>query len=136
MIRLPGFTPREVDLAELDCGEVGRGVVHAAEGLRIAGEHGYAEIGWPQLTLLAWAAAALGQHERAARLLGTVEAALDLADQDASQPARGNRRLFMVPVDERWLAGLTTAPALAGSWSRLSVVTLRWLLPGGEAARQ
>jgi predicted ATPase/class 3 adenylate cyclase len=65
--------------AELDCGEVGRGVVHAAEGLRIAREHGYAEIGWRHLTLLAWAAATLGQHEQAARLLGAVEAALDLA---------------------------------------------------------
>jgi predicted ATPase/class 3 adenylate cyclase len=63
--------------AELDCGEVGRGVVHAAEGLRIAREHGYAEIGWRHLTLLAWAAAALGRPEQAARLLGAVEAALD-----------------------------------------------------------
>jgi predicted ATPase/class 3 adenylate cyclase len=65
--------------AELDCGEVGSGVAHAAEGLRIAREHGYAEIGWRHLTLLAWAAAALDRPEQAARLLGAVEAALDRA---------------------------------------------------------
>jgi predicted ATPase/class 3 adenylate cyclase len=65
--------------AELDCGEVGSGVTHAAEGLRIAREHGYAEIGWRHLTLLAWAAAALYRPEQAARLLGAVEAALDRA---------------------------------------------------------
>jgi len=89
--------PREGDLAELDCGEVGRGVVDAAEGLPIAREHGYAEIGWRHVTLLAGAADALGQHERAARLLGAVEAALDLADQDASQPARGEKPSFPDP---------------------------------------
>jgi hypothetical protein len=36
-------------------------------------------VGWRHLTLLAWAAAALGQHDQAARLLGAVEAALDRA---------------------------------------------------------
>jgi len=65
--------------AELDCGETSRGVRHAAEGLRIACEHAYAEIGWRHLTLLARGAAALSQHELAARLLGTVEAAFERA---------------------------------------------------------
>jgi len=65
--------------AELGCGETSRGVTHAAEGLRIAREHGYAEVSWRHQTLLAWGAAALGQAELGARLLGAVEAALDRA---------------------------------------------------------
>jgi predicted ATPase/class 3 adenylate cyclase len=65
--------------AALECGAARAGAAHAAEGLRIARRYGYPEVGWRHLTLLAWAAAALGQHDQAARLLGAVEAALDRA---------------------------------------------------------
>ena len=65
--------------SELECGAARAGAAHAAEGLRIARRYGYAEVGWRHLTLLAWAATALGHHQQAARLLGAVEAALDRA---------------------------------------------------------
>jgi predicted ATPase len=64
---------------ELDCGRTAQAVAHAADGLRIAREHGYAEVGWRHLTLLAWSATALGDAEAGVRLLGAVEAALDRA---------------------------------------------------------
>jgi predicted ATPase/class 3 adenylate cyclase len=62
--------------SELDSGQPWRAVAAAAEGLQVADEHRYAEVGWRHRTLLARAAAALGQPELAARLLGAVEASL------------------------------------------------------------
>ena len=65
--------------AELDCGRAAQAVGHAAAGLRIALEHGYAEVGWRHQTLLAGGATVLGDAVTGARLLGAVEAALDRA---------------------------------------------------------
>jgi hypothetical protein len=56
--------------AELDSDQARLGVLHATEGLRLAREHGYAEVGWRHWTLLAWGAAAGGQPETAATLPG------------------------------------------------------------------
>ncbi len=64
---------------ELDCGRAAEAVEHAAEGLRVAREHGYTEVGWRHQTLLAWGATALGDAVTGACLLGAVEAALDRA---------------------------------------------------------
>jgi class 3 adenylate cyclase len=58
-------------------GQAGGAVQHAAEGLRIALEHGYAEVGWRHRTLLAWGAMVLERPELGSRLLGAIEAALD-----------------------------------------------------------
>jgi predicted ATPase/class 3 adenylate cyclase len=88
--------------AELGCGETRRGVTHAAEGLRIAREHGYAEVGWRHQTLLARGAAALGQAELGARLLGAVEASLDRAGGKVGAGQGG-------PADRERARGLAVA---------------------------
>jgi hypothetical protein len=63
--------------AELGSGAAGSAASHSAEGLVIARKHGYNEIRWRHLTLLAWAAAILGETEQATRLLGAVEATVE-----------------------------------------------------------
>jgi len=79
--------------AELDSGQPRRAVTAATEGMWLADEHGYAEVGWRHRTLLAWAAAALAQPALAARLLGAVEASLERAGGTvgAGQGGRADR---------------------------------------------
>ncbi len=98
--------------AELDSGDITGGVYHAAEGLRIAAEHGYAEVGWRHRTLLAWGAAELGRPEIAARLLGAVEAALDRAGGKIGSGQGG-------PADRQRTRALATAAVGAQRFAEL-----------------
>lgn len=102
--------------AELGCGAAPAAADHAAEGLRIARQHGYAEVGWRHLTLLARAAAALGQPGLAACLLGAVEAALDRAGGKvgAGQGGPADRELARAAAGEALSPGEAAARYAAG----------------------